>query len=111
MKPARDIEVERNIKQGLIDVLKLFSSEKDQLEYQKNVPYVYIPDEIINQWQDWVDHDRKDRYRLDVYSQEELDAIWEFDSVWDREANRVDSNLTMEEVQRSDSWRRLINAA
>jgi hypothetical protein len=111
MKPKRDIEIEMNIRRGLIDVLELFSSPEEQIEYQDKVPHVYIPDEMINQWQDWVDHDRKDRYKLGVYTQEELDAIWSFDAIWDREAERIDSRLTLAKVQESEPWIRLMKAA
>ncbi len=106
-----NIEAEKNVRKGLINVLKLFSSPEDQIEYQIKVPHVYVPHEMIEQWLDCVDHDRKDWYKPDVYSPEELEAIWSFDEVWDIESDRIDSSLTMEEMINSEPWINMINAA
>ena len=107
----RNIESEKNVRQRIIEVLELIASPQDQVEYQHNVDFVYIPHEIIEQWRDWVDNTRKHLYRTDIYTPEELKTIWAFDKVWDNVADRIDSGLTMEQMIESKPWRELIGAA
>jgi hypothetical protein len=111
MKHGRNIESEQNVRLRIIELLELISSPKDQIEYQFNVPHVYVPTEIIEQWHDDVDSGNRERYRSDIYSAEELSAIWEFDSVWDKTADELDSSLTMEQMIESGPWKNMIRAA
>ena len=37
-----------------MEVLSLARSFEEQVEYQANVPHVSVPNEVINQWEDWV---------------------------------------------------------
>jgi IS30 family transposase len=111
MKPDRNLESERNVRDRIIEVLELISSPEDQIEYQKKVPHIHIPFEIIEQWYDWVNVENKDYYKLDVYTSEELEAIWKFDAVWDSTANKMDDSLTIEELIISEPWKQMIESA
>jgi hypothetical protein len=111
MKPDRNIEVERNIRQRIIEILELIASPQDQIEHQQNVNFIYVPNEIIEQWYDWVDRDKKERYKPDIYTAEELEAIWKFDAAWDSTADKLDDSLTIEEKIKSEPWVQMIDSA
>lgn len=47
----------QRIRNRVIEYLELASSFDNQSAYQAAVPYIHVPNEIINQWEDWVDPD------------------------------------------------------
>lgn len=45
-----DYRLQKNTKRNLIMTLTYLSSKEEQVKYNKTVPYVHIPEELIEQW-------------------------------------------------------------
>lgn len=109
--------VERRVRNRIIEYLELASSFALQREYQANVdakaPYVDVPSEVINQWEDWVfDQELDTGYGAPTYTSEEHEAILEFHSVWNDVAERTPDPLPpLAETQRLSEWAQLRDAA
>ena len=46
-------DLQKKLRQRILETLEFISSKPDQLEYQQKVPYVCVSDELFNQWDDW----------------------------------------------------------
>lgn len=107
-KPSRRV-VSQRIRNRIIEYFDLVASYEAQVEYEQRVPFVNIPYEVINQWEDSVpplpnapvDH-------LDVFSAEELREIDLFRSVWDAAADAIGKDFpSLAFVQSLPEWNRL----
>ena len=105
--------VEQRIRNRVIEYLELASSFDDQLQYQRNVEWVHIPVEIIEQWADSVRGDpRTDSQPLSVYSADELHVMGDFHATWDRVADRTPyGDLSITDLQQLPEWDELRQAA
>ncbi len=94
----------------MIDYLELAASMRQQLEYERVAPpYVNVPYEVINQWEDWV---CREQTYSDVFSVDEIRAISEFWPVWEVVTEAVpDSYPSLAEVQALPEWDLLESAA
>lgn len=110
--PSRRV-VEQRVRNRIIEYLELASSFEAQLEYQQNAPIAYVPNEVINQWEDWVHTDpRTDDRHPDVYSTEEIAAMKRFHAAWETTADATPNPLPpIEEVQLLPEWNNLRRAA
>ena len=78
MRTKEEIELGHNIRLGLNEVLKLWASADEQLEYQKNVPIANVSAELFCQWCD--DYYNEDNpIMIKEFNQMELEALKEFD--------------------------------
>ena len=103
--------VEQRVRNHVIDYFDLASSYELQLKYQRAVPIVYVPNEVINQWQDLA-LDRAAVEHSDVYSVEEILAIGRYHAVWDRVAEMLPKGFpTLRVVQALPCWDELRQAA
>ena len=87
----RDFVAEKRIRTNIIETLEMFARPEKQIEYQNNVKHVYIPTEIICWWEDFVQYENRETYMDDIYTTQELKAIWKFHKIWDKEADLVDA--------------------
>ena len=91
-----------------MDYLQLAASFEEQQDYD-NLHIVNVPNEVINQWQDWVStdpNDDPDRYPAPVYSAKEAEAMKKFQLVWVRAANAYPDATypDLSEVQKLPEW-------
>lgn len=100
--------VAQRIRNRIIEYLELAASYAAQEEYQRVAP-INVPNEVINQWEDWVPTDpRTDTRPLDSLSAEELDALRRFQPVWEVAANALEDHFpVLDEVQGLEEWDQL----
>ena len=106
-------ELQQNIRVNTIAHLRLLSSTEEQLQYQRDVPFVNITIELVCGWFDGY-YIPEDKAFSSAFSEPELQALADFDQVFDIIAA---SSLRGEEVPRIESlvqtseWLRLSQAA
>lgn len=105
--------VQSRTRNRIIEYLELASSFAAQLEYQAKAPMVHVAHEVINQWQDWVGEDPGTIDWLpDIFSAEELRALWTFHRVWEDVANGTPDPLPeLAQTQSLPPWKELRDAA
>ena len=105
--------VEQRIRNRVIEYFDLAASFGEQRQYERAVPFVNVPYEVINMWEDNFPKDpSKDSNLLVVYSPDEVKAIRNFHVVWDVAADAVPTNYpTLAEVQALPAWEQLRHAA
>jgi hypothetical protein len=109
-EPTRQVVLQR-IRNRVIEYLELASSYEDQREYQSRVP-IHVPNEIVNQWEDWVQCPGDLTFSEPVFSAAERDAVVRFHAVWDEVANNTPDPLPdVEDLFVTEEWRRLRDAA
>ena len=111
MNKIRNTDADRQIKLNIIEFLELLSSAEKQIDYQKKVPHVYIPSEIICQWLDDFNSRSLKYYKSDIYSEVELNAILKFNNVWEEQANKINVKLSIEEIINTEPWVKMMFAA
>ena len=106
--PSRRI-VSQRIRNRIIEYFDLVASYEAQLEYEKRVPFVNVPYEVINQWEDSVPPPpRIPVDDLSVFSPEELREIDLFRPIWDAAADAIGKDFpTVTFVQSLPEWDRL----
>lgn len=103
--------VQQRLRNRIIESLELAASIEDQGEYQRRVPFVDVPVEVIHKWEDFVGQDWRRYYAAgDVFTPSEIDAIAEFDAVWNDVAERI-PDLPLEALAGTADWKRLMEAA
>lgn len=75
----------QRIRNRIIEHLELASSFESQREYQSVAP-IHVPNDIINQWEDWVHDARVLNFTMPVFSVDEQDAVARFHRAWDEVA-------------------------
>ena len=101
------ILLDQRIRNRIIEYLETASSYEEQLQYEANVPIVHVPNEMINEWADYVDLDRDD-YRGPVYSTEEKAAIIRFDGIWNQVIEETPEKMpSLETLLGSPPWEKL----
>jgi hypothetical protein len=103
-------ELSRNFRARVLESLALIASEDSQREYQKAVPYVDVPAELFNQWEDWYFPD-DDTFRSG-FSAKELESLSWFDKVLNEVCGTTPQQLPgIDEFVLTEAWRRLSTAA
>ncbi len=69
----------QRVRNRIIEVLELTSPFDQQLAYEKAVQIAYVPDEVIEQWGDWVNAHSLGDITGPVFSLDEVVAINLFD--------------------------------
>jgi len=112
-KPKQDIKTEdisitddefvdltRNNVLGVID---LWTSEKCQLDYQKDVPIAQVSSELFCQWEDFYYPDSSDFKQ--AFDKDELEILAEFDKALNETADKTPENtLPIEEYIKTKEW-------
>lgn len=112
MSPSPDVVAQR-VRNRIIEYLELASSAEDQIDYQANAPFIYVPREIINQWEDWVpQHPDTLTWDPSIYTLDEVSAIKAFHAVWSATSNALtEGRSSIEELQETPDWTSLRSAA
>lgn len=72
----------RRVRNRIIEYLELASSFEAQRQLQAATPAMSAPDEVLNQWEDWVTPDWKQHFTEPVFSAEERNGIAQFAREW-----------------------------
>lgn len=104
--------IEQRIRNRLIEYFELAGSNEVQRKYQEDVPFVSVPYEVIDQWDDWVRGDPPSEWFATsaVFSADEADALGEFYDMW-RSVHLPDDYPALSDVQATPDWGRLRSAA
>jgi hypothetical protein len=108
---ANNSEILLRVRNRMIEVLQLTSDFNAQTEYQRKVPVAQVPNEVINQWEDWYHHDPT--ILVDsVFTDEERRAVVEFDRVWNVVSDATPDPLPdLQTTQSLSQWHDLRDAA
>ncbi|HSD16605.1 MAG TPA: hypothetical protein VLC71_05000 [Thermomonas sp.] len=102
----------RRIRNQIISYLELAASKEEQIEYQAAASHIHVPNEVINQWEDWVKPDWRDHMIAPVFTQDEIQAIADFYSAWESVASRTPDPLPRLDVLfGTKEWQKLAQAA
>jgi hypothetical protein len=104
-QPSKRV-VDQRIRNRIIEYFELAASYESQLAYERDVPIAHVPYEVINQWEDWVPPaPMKMVNDLRVFSTAELQAIEDFQPVWEATAAAVpDDYPPLSAVQALPAW-------
>ena len=106
--PQDDIVVLQRIRNHIIGYLELAASFQEQLDYQKRVPLINVPNEIIHQWEDWVSPEIQKEYVEPIFSIREQDAIRQFQQTINQVSSDTPDPLpSIEIIQKSAQWENL----
>jgi len=112
-RPSRRIVAQR-VRNRIIEYLELAASFEDQITYQRNAPNISVPNEVINQWEDWNSTDPREHWTSPegVYTPEEVEAVQSFHTTWEHVADGTPDPLPeLEATQRLAEWDELRRAA
>jgi hypothetical protein len=102
----------QRFRNGIIWYLETASSFEEQLKYQDAVPLVNVPNEMFNQWADWVKEDDRSWYGAPVFSPDEQAAMWEYNTVLNDVLDDVlETFPKLSELITTAPWERLRAAA
>jgi hypothetical protein len=103
----------RQIRSKVIELLELYSSEAKQREYQKNVPWVPVPTELVEMW--FTDtYDPKEPSLPLAFDPVELETLSRFHAYFDRITHggeKIVFGADLEELLRNERWRQLMAEA
>ncbi|UJB17328.1 MULTISPECIES: hypothetical protein [Lysobacter] len=104
--------LDQRIRNRIIEYLALAASFGEQSAYQAVAPRVHIPNEVINQWEDWVRPDWRDELIAPTFSSAEIEAIGRFYVVWEAVAAATPDPLpALPALLETPQWQRLASAA
>ncbi len=105
--------LQQRVRNGIMDYLELAASIDEQRAYERRVPIAQVPNELINQWEDWVRYDDLDWYGAPVFSPDEAEAIRAFHGVWQAVADATPEPMphTIDALIGTPIWNRLVTAA
>jgi hypothetical protein len=110
VEPTRQVVLQR-IRNRIIEYLELASSFDGQREYQSRA-HVPVPQEIINQWEDWVRGPSDPAFAEPVFSAAERDAVARFHKIWDEIASSTpDPMPSLDALFVTAAWQQLRDAA
>jgi hypothetical protein len=104
-------QLQRNLKHGIIQTLRLLASREAQLEYHRTVPIADVSAELFCQWDEffWPD----DVALRAEFSESEWTALQRFHSVFERVSSLLPHHPLppIEEFVQSPHWLQLSKAA
>lgn len=109
-EPTPKVQLQR-VRNRVIESLELTSSFDAQRRYQSCAP-VHVPNEVINQWEDWVRGPRDPAIIEPVFSKAEQDAVARFHETWrDVAASTPDPLPELDALFVTAEWHALRDAA
>lgn len=101
----------RRVRNRIIDYLALASSFDAQRAYQQKAP-VHVPNEVIEQWADWVTGPHDAALAEPTFSRAEQEAIAAFHHTWEQVVADTPARLPdLEALFTTAPWQRLRSAA
>jgi hypothetical protein len=102
--------VSRKMRENVIQTLRLIADGEAQRRYQSQVPFVSIPHEMFNQWDDFF-HPTFEDFRA-AFSVNEFQALLRFQGVMDVLGTQCARILPpLDEFQKTGVWTALSKAA
>ena len=92
MTEIDEIELTKRIRQNVLNVLELWSSKEEQLEYQKNVPIAQVSTELFCQWSDDTYHPESRQFKL-AFDEMEREILADFDKTFNYVSDKTPNNL------------------
>ncbi len=107
MRTKEEIKLGQNIRLGLNEILKLWASVDEQIEYQINVPIADVSAELFCKWCDDY-YNEGDPIMMKEFNKMELKLLKEFDEVICRVANITPEELPdINEFIKTNEWKRV----
>lgn len=109
-KDVSKIVVSQRIRNRIIEYFDLASSKERLFEYQDNVKFVNILNELANQWEDWFSFEgyKKGWYVEPIYTKEESAALLSYHKLWDIVFDELPAEIqTIEQFVNSSWWPRV----
>lgn len=112
----RDISqqlLQQRIRNRIIEYLEVAASADEQRDYESRAPIAHVPNEMINQWEDWVKGDDLDWYGPPVFSKDESIALRSFHGIWLAVADETPDPLphSIDLLLGTPAWARLMDGA
>ena len=106
------VERERIMRGNVIEDLQTLASPAAQLKFQRDVPFVNVSVELICNWFDGHYFPDAPEF-VALFSEDEWKALAEFSALFDEVTAKFDgaNYPEIEELLRSTSWQRVIEAA
>ncbi len=107
------------IRKNLVGLLRLLSSEAEQLAYQQVVPYVNVPEELLCMWFNDLYHP-EDPFFRSCFTQPELNAMARFNQFYSEKKQilpyaehhpGIRHPVELQEWLRSPAWREVMSEA
>lgn len=92
MTEINDIELVNRIRQNVLNVLSLWSSKEEQLEYQENVPIAQVSAELFCQWADDSYHPESRQFKM-AFNEKEREILADFDKTFNCISEKTSNNL------------------
>ena len=98
--------VRQRVRNRLIDYFELAASFDQQRAYQAAAPDVSVPNEVVNQFEDWVDLPvRRADYPAPVFDEFEVGALERFAGTWGRVSDQMPQAMPeLVEALRLPEW-------
>src|SRR5690242_16751782 len=110
MMGSNPLELQGELRQRLVEVLTLWTQPDEQRAYQSRAPDVDVSAELFNQWDDWYSP-QAPQFR-GAFSEGELDALQQFDSVLQEAGKSLPQTLpAIEALMETAEWKRIVAAA
>jgi hypothetical protein len=77
-----------NLRPGIIGVLRLLASPEEQLNYERRVPGISVPTELLSQWFDDLYVPESESFRS-CFSSQEMEALSIFNNYFDVAEKRL----------------------
>jgi hypothetical protein len=109
----------QTIRKNLVGLLRLLSSEAEQVAYQQDVPYVNVCGELICMWFSDLYHP-EDPFFRSCFTQPELDAMARFNQLYSQKKQilpylehhpEIRYPVELQECLRSPAWREVMAEA
>ncbi len=106
-QPSEQVVLQR-VRNRIIEYLDTAASFREQRRFRATVPIADAVNEVICQWEDFVDRDRLEEYGPPVFSHEEVEAMTDFQATWKGVADSLGPrSLSLEQAQALPEWVRL----
>ncbi|MFZ6799223.1 hypothetical protein [Undibacterium sp. Di24W] len=102
----------QRVRNRLIEYLEVAASFPAQQAFLEQSPDLDVPNEIIQQWSDWVSPDWRKELLTPVFSEDELLAISQFQTIWQAISQDLVQPLPpLSILQHSPLWEKLRQSA
>lgn len=119
LKPKQTVKEDKSItdqefieltRKNILDVLQLWASKEEQIEYQENFPNAEISKELFAQWNDFYTPDSD--VLTDAFNPQELKLLKEFDKELIKRSYNLDSIPTdIKKYIETDDWKTINSLA
>lgn len=112
MDPKLRSQLQATFRSNVFDILRIIASKDEQLEWQKNVPYAAVSDELFCHWESDYQDVQGQMWFIDAFTAEELKLLHSFDECLESVATRTPQTLPFnEDFVLTSEWRELNSAA